>query len=52
MLQAKVNQLQDEFNRAIIIDPSALPKDTVVFGATVKVKDLDEGDDRSVTRSD
>lgn len=49
MLQAKVNQLQDELNRAIIIDPSALPKDTVVFGATVKVKDLDEGDEESFT---
>ena len=49
MLQAKVNQIQDELNRADIIDPSTLPKDTVVFGCTVKVKDLDEGDEESFT---
>ena len=49
MLQAKVNQIQDELNRADIIDPSTLPKDTVVFGCTVKVKDLDEGDEETFT---
>jgi transcription elongation factor GreA len=49
MLQARVNQLQDELNRSQIIDPSSLPKDTVVFGATVHVKDLDLGEEESFT---
>lgn len=40
-LQAKVNMLADELNRAVIIDPANLPKDTVVFGCRVKVMDLD-----------
>jgi transcription elongation factor GreA len=49
MLQAKVNQLQDELNRSVIVDPKQLPKDTVVFGATVKVLDLDMDDEESFT---
>jgi transcription elongation factor GreA len=40
MLQAKINLLQDKLSRATLIDPSQLPKDQVVFGATVHVKDL------------
>jgi transcription elongation factor GreA len=39
--QAKINELADRIARAIIIDPSALPKDMVVFGSRVKVKDLE-----------
>jgi transcription elongation factor GreA len=31
--QAKVNELADRIARAIIVDPSALPKDIVVFGS-------------------
>jgi transcription elongation factor GreA len=41
LLQAKVNELADRLNRAQILDPTALPKDTVVFGSRVTVKDLD-----------
>lgn len=41
LLQAKINELADRLSRAVIIDPSALPKDTVVFGSKVKVKDLE-----------
>jgi transcription elongation factor GreA len=44
MLQAKINLLKDKIARADIIDTSTLPKDQVVFSATVKVKDLDFGD--------
>ena len=44
MLQAKVNLMRSELARASIVDPSKLPKDEVVFGATVIVKDLDYGD--------
>jgi len=49
MLQAKINLLQDKLARADLIDPSKLPKDQVVFGATVVVKDLDFGDQEEFT---
>ncbi|NLS98287.1 MAG: transcription elongation factor GreA [Planctomycetaceae bacterium] len=41
LLQAKINQLRDELSRAVLIDPSKLPKDEVAFGCTVVVNDLD-----------
>jgi transcription elongation factor GreA len=45
LLQAKINLLRDKLARAALVDPSKLPKDEVVFGATVVVKDLDFGDE-------
>src|SRR5438046_6044427 len=47
MLQAKINLLSDKLARAVLVDPSKLPKDEVVFGATLVVKDLDFGDEES-----
>ncbi len=44
MQQARIDQARDRLARAVIIDPSALPKDSVVFGARVRVKDLDSGE--------
>ncbi len=44
LLQAKINMLKDKIARADIVDIASLPKDQVVFSATVKVKDLDFGD--------
>lgn len=41
LLQARINVLLDKLSRAYFIDKNALPSDTVVFGARVKVKDLD-----------
>jgi transcription elongation factor GreA len=41
ILQARINDLSDRVARAVIVDPSNLPKDTVVFGSKVKVMDLD-----------
>jgi transcription elongation factor GreA len=41
ILQARINDLSDRIARAIIIDPSNLPKDTVAFGSKVTVMDLD-----------
>jgi transcription elongation factor GreA len=41
ILQAKINKLKDELTRAFIVDPSSLPRDVVVFGARVRVRDLD-----------
>src|SRR5580700_4727134 len=33
ILQARINDLSDRIARAAIVDPSSLPKDTVVFGS-------------------
>ena len=41
MLQARINDLEDRLGRAIIVDKSNIPTDRVVFGAKVKVLDLD-----------
>lgn len=49
MIQAKINLLKDKLARATIIDPSKLPRDEVVFGCTVSVKDLDFGDTEDFT---
>ncbi len=45
MLQARIRLLEDELARAYIVDPASLPKDTVVFGAKVTVRDLDIDED-------
>jgi transcription elongation factor GreA len=49
MLQAKINLLRDKLSRARLVDASTLPKDEVVFGCTVIVKDLDFGDKEEFT---
>ncbi len=49
MLQAKINLLKDKLARATLVDMSKLPKDEVVFGCTVVVKDLDFGDEEEFT---
>lgn len=41
MLQARINELKNKLARAHIIDRSQLPTDSVVFGAKVKVRDLE-----------
>ena len=45
LLQAKINELKSKLARASIVDPAQLPKDEVVFGSTVTVKDLEYGDE-------
>jgi transcription elongation factor GreA len=40
-LQARINELENKLSNAIIVDRSSLPTDVIVFGAHVKVKDLD-----------
>lgn len=49
LLQAKINMLRDKLSRATIIDTSTLPKDEVVFGCTVVIKDLDLDDEEEIT---
>jgi transcription elongation factor GreA len=41
ILQARINELENQLSQAIIVDKSTLPTDVIVFGAHVKVKDLD-----------
>lgn len=41
MLQAKINQLKTKLAKASIVDPSKINKDSVAFGATVTVLDMD-----------
>ena len=44
MLQARINELENKLSQAIIVDKSSLPTDVIVFGAQVKVRDLDAQD--------
>src|ERR1700689_3167150 len=44
MLQARVDALKDRLARAYIVDQSSLPRDAVVFGARVRIKNLESGD--------
>src|SRR6516162_2364221 len=44
MLQARIDSLKDRLARAYIVDQNSLPKDAVVFGARVRIKNLDSGE--------
>ena len=44
MLQARVDALKEQLAHAFIVEQSSLPKDTVVFGSRVRIKNLDSGD--------
>lgn len=43
MLQARIDSLKDRLARAEIVDPAKLGGDAVVFGARVKIKNLESG---------
>src|SRR5438477_404579 len=45
MLQARIDKLKDTLARAYIVDPTNLSNDTVVFGARVRLKDLESGEE-------
>src|SRR6266852_1481468 len=47
MLQARIDALKDKLARANIVDRANLPSDAVVFGATVRVKDLDADEEET-----
>jgi transcription elongation factor GreA len=49
MMEARINVLRDKLSRAVLLDPSQFPKDEVAFGTTVKVKDLNFGDEEEFT---
>ena len=41
LMEAKIRDLQDKLSRASFLDPSQISTDSVSFGCTVTVKDLD-----------
>ena len=45
MLQAKINLLRDKLARAVLVERAREAGDEVVFGATIRVKDLKFGDE-------
>ena len=46
-MQAKINQLKTKLSNCYIVERTDGPKDAVVFGATVKVKDLSDGSEEA-----
>ena len=49
MMEARINVLRDKLSRAVLIDLSQVPKDQISFGTTVRVKDLNFGDEEEFT---
>ena len=45
MLQARVDALKDKLSRAYFIDRNNLPSDMAAFGARVRIRDLDAGEE-------
>ncbi len=45
MLQARIDALKDKLARAVIVDPNSLPNDLVVFGARVRIQNIDSGEE-------
>jgi transcription elongation factor GreA len=45
MLNARIDALKDKLARAELVDRSKLPSGTVVFGARVRLKDVDSGEE-------
>jgi transcription elongation factor GreA len=49
LMQARIDLLRDKLSRAVLIDPSQFPKGEIVFGATVRVKDLNFDEEEEFT---
>ncbi len=49
MMEARINVLRDKLARAVLVDPSKLPRDEIGFSSTVRVKDLSFDDDEEFT---
>ena len=46
-MQAKINQLKSKLSGCYIVERNDKPKDTVGFGAVVKVKDISDGSEEA-----
>ncbi len=49
MLEARIRDLESKMATAQVVDVSKLSGEKVVFGATVKLSDVDTGDERTIT---
>jgi transcription elongation factor GreA len=49
LMEAKINVMREKLSRAVFVDPSQFPTDSVAFGCTVTVKDLTFGDTEEFT---
>ena len=49
MLEARIRDLEAKLSAAQVVDISKLSSETVVFGATVEVSDVDSGDERTLS---
>lgn len=49
LIEARINQLQHDIARAEVIDPSQVAQGVVVFGRTVRVRDLGDGAEETYT---
>jgi len=49
LLEARIRDYRDRLSRAYLVDPAAMPRDQVALGATVRVKDLDTGEEEEFT---
>lgn len=47
MVEARVRDLEDKLSRAQVIDPTSLSGDRVVFGATVQMAGVEDGEERT-----
>ena len=45
LLEAKIREMESKLANAEVIDPQNLDSDTIVFGATVVMEDLDSGEE-------
>ncbi len=49
LLEARIRDLEQKLSTAQVIDVSTLSGSKVLFGATVRLSDVDSGDERTVT---
>ncbi|MEN6404860.1 MAG: transcription elongation factor GreA [Thermoguttaceae bacterium] len=49
MMQARIDLLRDKLSRAVLVDPTLIPKGEIAFGAIVRVKDLMFDDEEEFT---
>lgn len=49
LIEARINELSDLLGRARVVDPSTLTHDKVSFGSSIKLEDLESGEELSYT---
>jgi transcription elongation factor GreA len=49
MLEGRIREMKDKISRAVIVDPSKIGGDAIVFGATVKLLSLSDNEEETYT---